>query len=377
MRRSSRSWRLTAAVVAVAAVGAGVGVLASTRHGSAGPVPASRGPGVGPAAFLARYEQADGRVVRSDQGGDTVSEGQAYAMLLAVAVRDRGRFDAAWGWARANLLEGDGLLAWRWSDGHVVDSQPAADADTETGWALHLAAGAFGDPSYDRAAARLAAAVLPAETADARAGPMLVAGPWARSSPVTVDPSYLNPEATGALATVAGASGGHGDTWNRLEQDDRALLRRVMSDPGPLPPDWAQVSSGSVQAVAQPGGGSGDPRYGLDAERLPVLLAASCDSGDRGMAAALWPTLSRLADGGADIYYGLDGSQKTGLRNPVGLVAAAAGAAAAGDSGAARGLLSRADALAATDHTYYGDAWDALGRVLLTTGELSTCAPIS
>src|SRR5207237_725785 len=48
--------------------------------------------------FMRRYVDADGRVVRRDQGGDTVSEGQAYAMLLAVALDDRARFDRVWDW---------------------------------------------------------------------------------------------------------------------------------------------------------------------------------------------------------------------------------------------------------------------------------------
>jgi endoglucanase len=47
-------------------------------------------------AFLGAYLDAGGRVVRRDQGGDTVSEGQAYAMLVAAATGDRQRFDLAW-----------------------------------------------------------------------------------------------------------------------------------------------------------------------------------------------------------------------------------------------------------------------------------------
>ena len=35
------------------------------------------------------------RVVRKDQGGDTVSEGQGYELLLAVAIRERQQFAAA------------------------------------------------------------------------------------------------------------------------------------------------------------------------------------------------------------------------------------------------------------------------------------------
>jgi endo-1,4-beta-D-glucanase Y len=63
--------------------------------------------------FLDRYVEDDGRVVRHDQGGDTVSEGQAYALLLAVAADDEERFARVWRWTDANLRRHDGLLAWR------------------------------------------------------------------------------------------------------------------------------------------------------------------------------------------------------------------------------------------------------------------------
>src|SRR5207302_9757221 len=70
--------------------------------------------------FMRRYVEGNGRVVRRDQGGDTVSEGQAYAMLLAVALDDRGRFDTVWRWTRTHLQQPDGLLAFHWADGRVV-----------------------------------------------------------------------------------------------------------------------------------------------------------------------------------------------------------------------------------------------------------------
>ena len=38
--------------------------------------------------FLDDHVDDDGRVVRHDEGGDTVSEGQAYAMLVAVGIDD-------------------------------------------------------------------------------------------------------------------------------------------------------------------------------------------------------------------------------------------------------------------------------------------------
>jgi len=61
--------------------------------------------------FLRRYVDGDGRVVRRDQGGDTVSEGQAYGMLIAAGLGDWKRFDTIWGWTRSHLRRPDGLLS--------------------------------------------------------------------------------------------------------------------------------------------------------------------------------------------------------------------------------------------------------------------------
>jgi endoglucanase len=55
------------------------------------------------------------------------------------------------------------------------------------------------------------------------------------------------------------------------------------------------------------------------------------------------------------------------------LVASAAAATAAGTRAAASALLAAADRQAASAPTYYGDAWVALGRVLLDTDWLSSC----
>src|SRR4051812_20189332 len=79
--------------------------------------------------FLDQFVAGDGRVIRHDQGGDTVSEGQGYAMLLAVRAGDEASFTRVWRWTKANLQRDDGLFSWQWRDGHVADPSPAADAD--------------------------------------------------------------------------------------------------------------------------------------------------------------------------------------------------------------------------------------------------------
>jgi endoglucanase len=287
----------------------------------------------GPAdAFLDRYMTHDGRVIRRDQGGDTVSEGQAYAMLLAAAEGDRGRFAAAWKWTHVHLQRRDGLLAWHWAHGRVLDRMPATDADLDAAWALTVAARRFGDTGYRRAAARIARGVLTYETAPIAGKTVLVAGPWARATG-TVNPSYFSPAAYSALARVA-----PDPRWAKLEHDSRRLVS-VLPSP---PPDWARMDASGVHATAG---------YGYDAFRAPVRYAASCGAADRAVAARWWPAVNRTY-------------------NPVAPVGAAAAARAAGDTATSDRLLSQA---ASSANTYYGAAWAALGHELLQTRDLVTC----
>jgi endoglucanase len=60
-------------------------------------------------------------------------------------------------------------------------------------------------------------------------------------------------------------------------------------------------------------------------------------------------------------------------RTAASFIAAAASAKAAGDARAVPGLLGRAQAEDAAHPTYYGAAWVALGRALLSTTALGGC----
>jgi len=338
------------AALAVVAVVAGCGATASSP---APPRPAAE-------RFLDRYVDGDGRVVRRDQGGDTVSEGQAYAMLLAAATGDERRFDRVWRWTRVHLQRGDGLLAWHWRDGRVIDRQPAADADLDAARALQTAARRFGRPALRRAAQRMAAAILGRETAGGR----LVAGPWARRERV-LNPSYWSPVTARALARL-----GHARQWQWLRRRDIAAARALVDGGRRLPPDWARAGPAapagiaSVRAAGPPGNPVAPARYGFDAVRLPVRFAESCDPAARRVAASLWP---RLRGGDPAILpRELDGRGAPGAtRTAVALVGAAAAAHAAGDTAAHDRLLVQAEALDREHQTYFGAAWVALGRTLL------------
>jgi endoglucanase len=371
----TRHPRLAVAAVllsSTAVVAFGGSVLVDPWSVSNGPKPVD-GPGRAAAhRFLDQYLDPDGRVVRRDQGGDSVSEGQAYAMLLAQAVGDRRRFDLAWEWARRNLQRADALLAWRWADGQVQDPMPAADADLDAAWALVLAATRFDDDSLRAEGLRMGAAVLEHETVrmgDAASdGIVLVAGPWARE-PRTVNPSYVSPGALMAMAQETDDA-----RWSAMAVTGQRLLARLVRPDRPLPPDWSHLGpTGALEPAPAPGREGEGPRYGLDAARLLPRLA-SCGAEWRSVAATSWPALSSAPDMGAAMTADLVGRPVEGTPHPAKAVGAAAAAHAAGDDRAREALLTQAERLERTSPTYYGAAWVAMGRLLLESSLGGRCA---
>jgi endoglucanase len=322
------------------------------------------------ARFLHRYLGPDGRVVRRDQGGDTVSEGQAYAMLLSVAAGDRGRFERTWRWTRAHLQRGDGLFASRWAGGKVVDAQPAADADLDAARALLVAARRFDAPRYRRAALRIGRAILRSETATVAGRLVLVAGPWARPQAI-VDPSYFAPRTFELLAAASGDP-----RWRALERSSVAIVAALQGHRSGLAPDWARATAAGAIPIGTPADPQGQARHGYDAVRLSVRLAEACAPAARAQAAAPWRSLrAAMATGRIAPVYDLGGAPLATGEHPAALAGAAGAAQAAGDRRAARLLLRAAAALAARAPSYYGDAWAALAPLMLDSHRLEGCQP--
>jgi endoglucanase len=319
-------------------------------------------------AFLDGYVDGDGQVVRLDQGGDTVSEGQAYAMLVAVGLGDAKTFARVWNWTRENLQRPDGLLSWRWEDGGVVDASSASDADLDAARALVLAGEQFERPGYTAAGLGLGRAVLDLETVQTAAGRILTAGQWAMTEPYAYNPSYASPGATAVLAAASGDP-----RWAELDEGSRAVTATLVSQ-APLPPDWAQVrADGTVEAMPGAMGQGQSVRYGYDATRTPIRFAESCDPADRALAAAVVEPLER---GGDSAELDLGGSPVAPGESVVAATGQAAAVAAAGDTSRAVEELVDADHLAQSVPSYYGAAWAALGRLLLTDDVLGGCPPV-
>jgi len=338
----------------------------TTSRPPAAVVPGRKGPSAA-TRFLSRYVTADGRVLRRDQGSDIVSEGQAYGMLIAEVAGAPAVARTIWTWTRQHLARADGLFAWHASgDGQIEDSQSATDGDVLIAYALLSYRGA-GAGELHGAGRRVAAAVLAHESATLAGGaPLPVAGPWALTAqPLVVDPSYLAPGVFSALATATGDA-----RWGAAAGASISLVGALTHGGRRLPPDWAALSGGALTATAAPGGGAG-VQYGLDAQRIPIWFAASCDPTARALAAAWWKLLQKGDRAGA-LALSLTGATLNGASNPLPLLAAAAAASAAGDSAAASALSARALAQSQRTPTYYGDAWVVLAGAL-ASGGLAAC----
>jgi endo-1,4-beta-D-glucanase Y len=316
------------------------------------------------ARFLSHFVEPSGRVVRRDQGGDTVSEGQAYAMLIAVATGDRQTFDRVWRWTRANLQRDDALLSWHWQHGHVDDDSPSADADLDAAHALALAARRFKRPDLAAQARRMGQAIRAIETINTPAGGVLAAGPWSTPQRLS-NPSYTDPGAIKTLSKLGDHAG-----WQRLATASARMVGSV-AHAGTLPPDWAKVMDDGSADPSSPPGTTQAPEYAFDAARVPIRFAASCTLDGRRLAAHLWPHLRAQP---ALLPRKLDGRPaRQAQPSSVGLAGAAAAAAAAGKPGTAARLLDQASASEQKRPTYFGSALVALTRAGVMTPLLGSC----
>lgn len=338
-------------------VAAAVSVSVSSCGGSS-PAP---GPKSADAeAFLDRYVTSDGRVLRRDQGGDIVSEGQAYGMLIAEAANRPSTVRRIWSWTSEHLRRPDGLLISHTDgSGRVQDAQSAADADTLGAYALLRYSGPDQGALHD-AGRRLAAAVLDGETTTVGDSPVVLAGPWAKAmSPPVVNPSYWMPAVYAALGHFTGD-----ERWHHAAAAAVSMLRELTGDGRTLPTDWAQVTNGQLVAIASPDG-SKPIQYGLDAARLPVWFGTACTTDARRLTARWWTNILSRDNRAADLALSPTGQPINQETNPLPLLAAAAAARAAGDTAASHALRARAAEQSRKTPTYYGDAWLALSAGLL------------
>ena len=236
------------------------------------------------AFYKTHYILPDGRVKRPDTRDDTVSEGQAYALLRAVWSNDQATFDRCYAWAEAHLsqknLKGRNLLAWHWGQddrGHwgILDANSATDADLDYALALVLAHRRWQQPSvplpdYLLQAKLVLQDILARETCRDPWGRLwLTPGDWAACrQPLLLNPSYFSPAWYQLFFAIT-----QDRRWLELVQSTYAglepLSRRLGEQLGiGLVPDWCLLH-GRERFTPAP---NQSAAFGWDAIRVPWRL---------------------------------------------------------------------------------------------------------
>lgn len=187
----------------------------------------------------------DGRVIDLHTPAlHTTSEGQAYALFLALVNNDRQRFDQLLRWTENNLAQGDlnaRLPAWQWgrkADGNweVIDSNSASDADLWLAYTLAEAGRLWQRPRLNKIAKSLGQRILEEESARLPGlGRMLLPGPQGfavQAGRWRLNPSYLPLQLLRRMEQLLPGRG-----WQEILTNTLTLLQANRSG---LVPDWLQ-----------------------------------------------------------------------------------------------------------------------------------------
>ena len=241
-------------------------------------------------SYQERFITQDGRVIDTANGSISHSEGQGYAMLLAVAMDEPEVFDQIWGWTRQTLgVRQDELFAWVYDPqaGGVRDANNATDGDLLIAWALWRAGEHWDSPAYRHAARTLSAAILTHATVEAPTyGRMILPGVEGFSAAERADGAVFNLSywvfpALRDLSPLLGPT-----TADALEGSGLVLLDKARFGEHNLPPDWLALAEGQVSLAD-----GFEPVFGYNAIRAPLYLVWA-DAGNRGHLApfmAHWP----------------------------------------------------------------------------------------
>ncbi|WP_421507659.1 glycosyl hydrolase family 8 [Erwinia rhapontici] len=219
--------------------------------------------------FKTRFMTSEGRI--QDTGNNNVShtEGQGYAMLMAVYYNDRSSFDSLWRWTQKNLSNpNNGLFYWKYIPGAsdpVSDRNNASDGDVLIAWALLKAGNKWNVPAYLQVSDRLQKAIIDRNVITFAGRTIMLPGAqgFNKTSYVILNPSYFIFPAWRDFAARS-----HLKVWNALIDDGTQLLSEMRFGDSGLPMDWVAMNADGSMAPAT----AWPPRFSYDAIRVPLYL---------------------------------------------------------------------------------------------------------
>jgi endoglucanase len=316
------------------------------------------------ASIAARFDPSrSGAYVSAD--GSVLSETQAYALLRMVWLDDRAGFDRAWTWTAQNMLQANGLPAWLWRDGAVVDGHSATDADADIALALLMAGKRWNDSEFLERGQAMVNAIWRNDVVRVSGKPFITSGDWAADGARDVVP--FNPSYFAAYAYRVFLEVDPEHDWTGVIDSGYATLFALSSATlgrersSGLPPDWVGVSAATGDLVPLRLQGKQDTTvYGYDAPRTYWRVALDRAWSGDGRADAYLRQAGFLRDevvrkGAPSAVYAHDGSLLTDTYSIVG-TAGALGALSTLDPELAQGLFA-AHVLGRVESTSGGDLW--------------------
>lgn len=223
--------------------------------------------------FKQGFLEADGRVVDTGQGRISHSEGQGFAMLLALHHEDRAAFDLIWQWTQQRLqVRDDSLIAWRWDPQRgTTDKNNASDGDLLIAWALLRAGDKWQCSACTAAGQRITQDIRKKLLRRTSHGLVLLPALEGFDKPegMTVNLSYW---VFPALRDIGRAD--PAPEWEELSKTGMAMLQYSYFGRWALPPDWLKLGDKVAPADGFP------ERFGYDAVRIPLYLLWSRKESD-------------------------------------------------------------------------------------------------
>jgi endo-1,4-beta-D-glucanase Y len=208
------------------------------------------------------------KVIRPENQNDTVSEGIAYGMMIAVAMNDQTLFDSLYGTWKANATAGT-LMTWCLGSGGgstgtacATSGGSATDADEDAAYALLMAGRAWGG-SYNAEAVTMIGDIWSHDIDGG--GTNLPKGGSNYGSPASniTNASYFAPSFYKEFAAV---DSGH--NWAGVITAVYSVINGTIAGSNGLIPAWCS----STCTTAGSNGAATDGDYQYDSHRIPMRI---------------------------------------------------------------------------------------------------------
>lgn len=219
-------------------------------------------------AWKSAFLTSEGRAVDALQDMASHSEGQGWALLLAVRFDDREAASRIFDWTEQHLaVRRDPLLSWRWRPVEgIADYNNASDGDLFYAWALLNASRRFGSAAYAARAASLARAIDAILVRDSPRGGLLLSPAAERFT--TQDGEIVNPSYTMPLALHDLGGAFDLPRLGQVADDGERMIAQIASTG--FVPDWVELDADGWRPAQSHGS-----LFSYDALRVALYLVWS------------------------------------------------------------------------------------------------------